>query len=275
MEVEQETGSKYKPASAPFDRSDADMVFRSSDGVDFRVHKIIFRLTSPFFENLLSVPQPTEKSPEEYSDGAPVIPFTEDSATLDLMLRFCYPGDNPDQGTAEQLTKVLVAAEKYQIASLIRSLEQVYLSWGRGEIGNRPVKVFILACRYRWGKVAEACARSSLSHTTGALMKQFEQVDVTSFGNQCIALLRYHANCSSEIRECFDSHAEGAHSEIVMSARDKIYTEGPMGGIEALDMEVSELMEAMYYDPECEEEELDNLPRQLRDDMNYIIGKQK
>jgi len=75
-------------ARHPFNRSDADVVLRSSDEnpVDFYVFKFLLRLASPFFELLLSLPRP----PGNVGDGIPVISMAEDKDTLELMLRFCY-----------------------------------------------------------------------------------------------------------------------------------------------------------------------------------------
>ena len=45
-------------ASSPFDRPDADVILRSCDHVDFRFHKSLLSLASPFFCNMFALPQP-------------------------------------------------------------------------------------------------------------------------------------------------------------------------------------------------------------------------
>ena len=79
-------------AAAPFDHAKADIILRSSDNIDFRVFKLFLSLASPFFETLFDIPQPDEENgDQEIKDGLVVVPVTEDSKTLDALLRFCYP----------------------------------------------------------------------------------------------------------------------------------------------------------------------------------------
>jgi len=55
--------SQVNPATFPLeppDVSDASLVIRSSDFVNFRVHKTVFAAASPFFKDLLSLPQPRQ-----------------------------------------------------------------------------------------------------------------------------------------------------------------------------------------------------------------------
>ena len=72
----------------PFDVSDTNLVIRSSDLVDFRVHKSVLAMASPFFEDLLSLPQPSDS---EIVDGLPVVQFSESSELLNSLLSFIYP----------------------------------------------------------------------------------------------------------------------------------------------------------------------------------------
>src|SRR5271168_4821755 len=85
------------PASHPFDHPSADVILRSSDKepVDFRVHKLLLSLASPFFSEIFSLPQPS--TPSVYSDecrdpgGLPVVQMTDDRETLHLLLSLCFP----------------------------------------------------------------------------------------------------------------------------------------------------------------------------------------
>ena len=51
------------------DVSDANVIIRSSDLVNFRVHQSVLVMASPFFRDLLSLPQPSDS---ESIDGIPV-----------------------------------------------------------------------------------------------------------------------------------------------------------------------------------------------------------
>ena len=70
------------------DLSDANLVIRSSDLVDFRVHKLVLVVASPFFKDLLSLPQPSDS---ESVDGLPVVQLHENSELLSSLISMLYP----------------------------------------------------------------------------------------------------------------------------------------------------------------------------------------
>ena len=71
-----------------FDISDANLIIRASDLVAFRVHKSVMALVSPFFKDLLSLPQPSDG---EIVDGLPVIQLSEGSELLSSLVSMLYP----------------------------------------------------------------------------------------------------------------------------------------------------------------------------------------
>jgi BTB/POZ domain len=83
--------AKINPTTSPpetFDVPDASLIIRSSDHVDFRVHKSVLALVSPFFRDLLSLPQPSDS---DSVDGLPVVELSEDSELLNSLVSFLYP----------------------------------------------------------------------------------------------------------------------------------------------------------------------------------------
>ena len=72
----------------PFDMPDASLIIRSSDLVDFRVHKSVLVMGSPFFKDLLSLPQPSDS---ETVDGIPVVQLSESSELLNSLVSILYP----------------------------------------------------------------------------------------------------------------------------------------------------------------------------------------
>jgi hypothetical protein len=86
-----ERESLIDPATSPletFDLPDANLIIRSADRVDFRVHKSVLALVSPFFKDLLSLPQPSDS---EIVDGLPVVESSEDSELLNTLVSMLYP----------------------------------------------------------------------------------------------------------------------------------------------------------------------------------------
>ena len=71
-----------------FEVPDANIIVRSSDFVDFRVHKSVLAMTSPVFKDLLSLPQPSDG---ETVDGLPVVRLSEDSELLSSLVSIIYP----------------------------------------------------------------------------------------------------------------------------------------------------------------------------------------
>ena len=75
-------------APETFNVSDANLIIRSSDLVDFRVHKSVLAMVSPFFQRLLSLPQHSES---ESVDGLPVVRLSENSELLKSLISLLYP----------------------------------------------------------------------------------------------------------------------------------------------------------------------------------------
>jgi hypothetical protein len=76
------------PPLKAFDIPDANLIIRSSDFVDFRIHKSVLALASPFFKDLLSLPQPPDS---ESVDGIPMVQLSEGSELLNTLVSMLYP----------------------------------------------------------------------------------------------------------------------------------------------------------------------------------------
>jgi hypothetical protein len=88
---EQESPSQINSAPSPpklLDLPDANVIIRSTDLGYFRLHKSVLALVSPFFKDLLSLPQPSDG---ETVDGLPVVQLSEDSELLNTLVSILYP----------------------------------------------------------------------------------------------------------------------------------------------------------------------------------------
>ena len=63
-------------------------MIRSSDLVDFWVHKTVLAVASPFFKDILSFPQPSHS---ESVGGLPVAQLPEDSELLSTLVSMLCP----------------------------------------------------------------------------------------------------------------------------------------------------------------------------------------
>ena len=73
-------------------------------------------LSSPFFKDLLSLPQPND---EELVDGLQVVRLSEDADLLYSLISLLYPVPPvmPQAGTYERVFALLAACQKYQMES--------------------------------------------------------------------------------------------------------------------------------------------------------------
>ena len=94
---------------------DANIILRSSDQVNFRVHKSVLAMSSPFFKELLSLPQPPD---DELIDGLPVIQLSEDAGLLDILVSLLYPIPPVIPSSYEKVFALLAACQKYDMASV-------------------------------------------------------------------------------------------------------------------------------------------------------------
>ena len=111
---------------------DANIILRSSDQAKFRVHKSLLAMSSPFFDDLFSLPEPSD---DELIDGLPVIQLSEDGDVLNTLVSLLYPIAGIIPGSYEKVFALLAACQKYEMVSL-----QSYI---RAEIqrGTFPVPV--------------------------------------------------------------------------------------------------------------------------------------
>ena len=129
-------------AESPFNRTSADIILRSSDHVDFYVHRSILSEASPVFEDMFNIPQPPHGEGEAHAGL--VVDVAEDSKTLRHLLLLCYPVNKPDFASQpDDILPVLQAALKYimewPITLLKRDLHAL--------MPVRPLRVWAIASR--------------------------------------------------------------------------------------------------------------------------------
>ena len=94
---------------------DANIILRSSDQVNFRVHKSVLAMSSPLFDDLFSLPQPPD---DELVDGLPVVQLSEDADLLNTLISLLYPIPDVIPGSYEKVFALLAACQKYEMVLL-------------------------------------------------------------------------------------------------------------------------------------------------------------
>ncbi|KAI0264228.1 hypothetical protein BC834DRAFT_276533 [Gloeopeniophorella convolvens] len=190
------------PFGAPFDRPDADLVLRSSNLVDFRVHKLLLSLASPFFRTMFSLPQTAPNSQEKQAD-IPVICVSEDSNSLNGLLSLIYPLPLSVPDSYEAVLKLLAAAEKYEMESAIINIRSQVLA---GDFPNidpkQPFHAYALASRLHLELEARRAAFLTLNQPMtfsdlGATLRCFD-------GAALYELARYRAECRNAVLTCLE-----------------------------------------------------------------------
>ncbi|KAI9464707.1 hypothetical protein HD554DRAFT_1249818 [Boletus coccyginus] len=185
-------------AAAPFDHEKADIILRSSDNIDFRVFKLFLSLASPFFETLFDIPQPAEENgDQEVRDGLAVIPVTEDSKTLDALLRFCYPctlADDPNIEVLKDAMDVVEAARKYSLDVIEKKARQAITNPTILEM--EPLRCFAIAHRGRLREETLLAAKYTL--TQPLIPSWFQEIELMN-ATDLLSLLSYHQRCGDAV----------------------------------------------------------------------------
>lgn len=154
-----------------FNAEDADLVLRSSDHKEFRVHKCILSIASSVFRDMFSLPQP------HYSDKLPSVDLPETTETLDILLRYIYPIPSPKIEDFVTLSNILASAEKYAADGVISRLRDILVS--PFFLNLNPLRVYVIACRWDMHEEAKI---ASMSAVYG---------DLVELGEDCMEDMKY------------------------------------------------------------------------------------
>ena len=190
----------FGQADAPFDQADADIILRSSDFFDFRVHKTILSVASPVFKDMLNQPQPAQPT----GGDLPIIMLEEDAKTLDFILRTVYPVRSPRISQLDELHSIIAPSQKYALKVFDGFVEESL----RDALQQEPISVYAIACQFGFADVAAAAAETSLELP---LMTHSRFLKYIS-GEQYYRLVQYHCACVDAVRKALTSSGRTLHS---------------------------------------------------------------
>jgi len=142
----------------PFTTNDGDVILRAGPEPDskhdFRAHKMVLSLASPIFRNLFQTAQP-----DGGQEGLlPTIPITDSPESVDLLLRFIYPGvAPPDIADLSSLSALLTIADKYDVPTALPVAKKMLAD--EKVLGDDPFGAFIIASRWGFANEAKGAAR--------------------------------------------------------------------------------------------------------------------
>ena len=149
----------------PFTTEDGDVVLRVGPDDTFRVHKLVLSLASPVFKDLFQNARPDQ--PDGGPGGfIPVIPIADSPESVDLLLRFIYPGVVPPTITDPTvLSALLTVADKYGV-QVISPIAKARLA-DEEILKKDPFGAYIVA--RRWGFMDEAKSAARRLTLTGVM----------------------------------------------------------------------------------------------------------
>ncbi|PSS17145.1 hypothetical protein PHLCEN_2v3216 [Hermanssonia centrifuga] len=174
-------------ATFPFNKANSDVVLRTCDNVDLRVRKAILSEASVVFEDMWTLPQPPAQTGPD--DGVPVVSVSENERTLHYLLRFCYPMENPNLKTVEDVFAVMEAARKYMMDHVLIEVKRQFLHYAERE----PLRTYAIACNRGLEEEMRIAAKASLlepladSHE----MEELERITAGAY----LRLSAYHRAC--------------------------------------------------------------------------------
>ena len=138
-----------------FDAPDADVILRSSDGKDLRVHRLILSLASPAFQGMFNLPQSTEPSPE-----IPIIDVPESSDILQTFFQYLYPRSPPKISDLAMWTALYAVADKYSAEAVTDLLRDMLIP---RFLEIAPLRVYALASHWGFEEEAKIVSRGTLT----------------------------------------------------------------------------------------------------------------
>ncbi|EIN08238.1 hypothetical protein PUNSTDRAFT_134629 [Punctularia strigosozonata HHB-11173 SS5] len=182
----------------PFDCTDADLVLRSSDNVNFLVHKALLKFASSVIREF---PFEITQEEDDLHDGKPVFPLIQEhSSTVDQFLRLIYPLPSRSWNSLAEIHAVLEMGRKYDVEQIPRRISDVLLHGVF--MKEQPLGVYALACGYEMHAVAGRAARVMVTQSTPVHLIQEKESTVLSCmtGEELYELLQYYRAVNNPIK---------------------------------------------------------------------------
>ena len=195
-----------RQADPPFNKTSADTILRTSNGVDFHVWKCILVEASLYFEDMFKYDERHEEAVVEgvqTCGRAPkppvdIIHLPETSTTLRALLRWIYPPPHYDSPQSlMELKPVLAAAHKYRMDGVVSMISAILISdFAKAE----PLRTYAVGASYRLPDVMKAagCGFLALPQTAAnAYVAELEDISGGAYHRLC----EYRRNCAAALAD--------------------------------------------------------------------------
>lgn len=213
------TGTSLTPENVSLDPPHADVMLQSSNLVNFRVNKVVISVSSPFFADMFSLPQPPDI---EVIDGLPVVRLSEDAETLNSLLTMLYPIPSALPGSYDKALRVLSVAQKYDMASVQSSIRFEIESWEHDLIrtGIEAFRAFAISSSAKLFPEMDFSARHTLDFP---MTLKYLSDELPLFEGWALRdLVRYRKRCRDRLVSTFDlfldSNTQPSNNWVVCTA---------------------------------------------------------
>ncbi|KZV68016.1 hypothetical protein PENSPDRAFT_754442 [Peniophora sp. CONT] len=177
----------------PFNATDADIILRSVENVDFRAHRLVLRLASPVFADMITLAAPSTTD-DELKDGLPVVQMIETERALHLLLCFCYPNTIPPVHVLDDFSLAVHVISKFELGHA----KHLVTSLLRAHVQEAPERVYALAWLLQSRELVLLSAKASLAMPVlrdRTPPREFEHI--TAYALQ--ELLSFHFRCMQQV----------------------------------------------------------------------------
>ena len=176
-----------------FDAGDADLILKSIDNVEFRIHKLIIFLASA--NRLCNVPVESDVG------TLPVVRLSENSVTLGILVSMCYPVEDVDFEDLSVFYEVLKAAMKYEMKKVVQVLRAKLARY----IETEPLRMYFtsiaLGLKDEAIKASKVFAHSS-DDSANAYVREMEVVPAVAYHR----LLKYRYQCRAAVAKTWEGY---------------------------------------------------------------------
>jgi hypothetical protein len=162
----QDAPTPFSGAPDPEDTNPpSDFILRSSDNVDFHVHKQILAFVSVFFANMFKFPIGNNAPTETERDGKTVLPIPETKDVLYRLLCIAYPARSRQHyslspADLDSISAVHEAAHKYQFVQAQAVITEMLMD--PVLLDGQPHRLFAIAVLRNIPELARQAALSTL-----------------------------------------------------------------------------------------------------------------
>ncbi|KAJ7634348.1 hypothetical protein FB45DRAFT_1141223 [Roridomyces roridus] len=202
----------FSGASDPQDTNPpSDFILRTSDGVDFHVHKQILAFFSSLFSDMFAC----SSSDDLQRDGKPVLQLTEPQIIIHRLLCLAYPGRSRQQYICsdvdlDHIPALHEAAQKYQLVHVERLIVQMLMD--DALLAAHPHRLFAIAVLRDIPDLAKKAALRTLNRPVCPLDLAFPEMRLIT-ADVLQNLYAFHRACSAKaehtLRRAFDDYVDG------------------------------------------------------------------